>query len=143
MNRGADLGRSGKQAAKKYSDPHLGGYIEWNPVRAGIVKHPQDYPWTSYHHRALGRADALLDEDPCYTGLGSSPMERQKAYEAWVAAHIRDGEWDQIRTATQRGRVIAREDFQRQMEVKVGRRVVGESRGRPKKIRPADHENVL
>ncbi|MFQ5882712.1 MAG: hypothetical protein ACE5I9_09620 [Candidatus Methylomirabilales bacterium] len=70
-------------------------------------------------------------------------MERQKAYEAWVASGIREGEWDQIRAATQRGRVIAREDFQKQIKGMVGRRLVGESRGRPKKIRPATHENVL
>jgi len=118
-------------------------YIEWNPVRAGIVTHPRDYPWTSYLHRALGRADALLDEDPWYTGLGSSPMERQRAYEEWVETHIRDGEWDQIRTATQRGRVIAREEFQKQVEARVGRRLVGETRGRRKKKQPGTRENVL
>ena len=118
-------------------------YIEWNPVRAGLVAHPRDYRWGSYPHRALGRVDALLGEDPWYTGLGSSPMERQRAYEGWVASQIGDGEWDQIRNATRRGRVIAREAFQKQIEAKVGRRLVGESRGRPRKIRPSSLEKVL
>jgi putative transposase len=118
-------------------------YIERNPVRAGIVKHPWDYPWTSYHHRALGAADPLLDEDPWYTGLGSSPMERQKAYEAWVGSPIRDGELDQIRTATQRGRVIAGQEFQREIQARIGRRLLGESRGRRRKMRALTHEKVL
>jgi putative transposase len=118
-------------------------YIEWNPVRAGIVKHPRDYRWSSYQHRALGSTDGLLDQDPWYAGLGGSATERQKAYEAWVAAEIREGEWDTVRAATQRGRVIAREEFQKQVEVRVGRRLVGETRGRRKKKQPGTHENVL
>lgn len=118
-------------------------YIEWNPVRAGLVTHPRDYPWSSYHHRALGIGDPLLDEDPWYAGLGSSPRERQQAYAAWLASGIRAKEWEQIRAATQRGRVIAKEEFQKQVEAKVGRRLVGESRGRPRKIRQASREKVL
>ncbi|MGC2047550.1 MAG: transposase, partial [Gallionella sp.] len=30
-------------------------YIELNPVRAGMVAHPSEYPWSSYHHNALGQ----------------------------------------------------------------------------------------
>lgn len=40
-------------------------YIELNPVCAGMVRHPRDYRWSSYHGRAIGRPDPLLDEDPC------------------------------------------------------------------------------
>ena len=29
-------------------------YIELNPVRAGMVAAPQDYPWSSYRRNALG-----------------------------------------------------------------------------------------
>ena len=29
-------------------------YIELNPVRAGMVAHPRDYAWSSYHHNAQG-----------------------------------------------------------------------------------------
>jgi putative transposase len=47
-------------------------YIEFNPVRAGIVAHPKDYRWSSYHRRVLGSTDRLLDEDPWYKGLRTS-----------------------------------------------------------------------
>jgi len=29
-------------------------YIELNPVRAGMVKHPSEYPWSSFHSNAMG-----------------------------------------------------------------------------------------
>jgi putative transposase len=29
-------------------------YIELNPVRATMVKHPAEYPWSSYRANALG-----------------------------------------------------------------------------------------
>ena len=32
-------------------------YIELNPERAGMVRHPRDYRWSSYQANALGKAD--------------------------------------------------------------------------------------
>jgi putative transposase len=36
-------------------------YIEANPVRAGIVKSPKEYKWSSYKSRVFGEENALLD----------------------------------------------------------------------------------
>jgi len=36
-------------------------YIEYNPARAKIVLSPEDYPWSSYKARVLGKSDCLLD----------------------------------------------------------------------------------
>ena len=36
-------------------------YVEFNPVRAGIVSNPEDYPWSSYRSRMLGQKDIILD----------------------------------------------------------------------------------
>lgn len=55
-------------------------YIELNPVRAGMVCHPREYRWSSYHGRAMGRPDHLLDEDAWYVTLGDSPQARAAAY---------------------------------------------------------------
>jgi putative transposase len=118
-------------------------YIELNSVRAGLVRHPREYRWSSYGHRALGRTDELLDEDPWYAGLGRSAEERQRAYRKWMEASINEGEWEQIRRATQRGRVVGKEGFQEEIGGRIGRRVVGETRGRPRKGRLDIHENVL
>ena len=35
-------------------------YIELNPVRAGMVAHPSEYPWSSYRCNALGQANILV-----------------------------------------------------------------------------------
>ncbi|MBI3597464.1 MAG: transposase [Nitrospirae bacterium] len=117
-------------------------YIELNPVRAGMVSDPGQYPWSSYLSRALGSPDRLLDEDPWYAGLGRNAQERQRIYGEWVRSGIRKGEWDQIRKATQQGRVIGGEGFKKQVERVLGRRVVGELRGRPRTASVAP-ENVL
>jgi putative transposase len=36
-------------------------YVEYNPVRAGIVSRPEDYKWSSYRARVLGEKSDLLD----------------------------------------------------------------------------------
>lgn len=36
-------------------------YIEANPVRAGLVSSPTDYPWSSYKERIFGNKNGLLD----------------------------------------------------------------------------------
>ena len=35
-------------------------YIELNPVRANIVEHPADYPWSSFRANAQGAKDVLI-----------------------------------------------------------------------------------
>jgi len=35
-------------------------YIELNPIRAGIVKKPEDYAYSSYHANALGKPDSVV-----------------------------------------------------------------------------------
>ena len=62
-----------------------GRYIERNPVRAKMVKDLKDYPWSSYLAYAYGRHDSLLDEDPYYSQLGSTPADRQLAYREFVS----------------------------------------------------------
>lgn len=78
-------------------------YIELNPVLAGLVHHPRDYRWSSYHRRALGRPDDLVDEDPWYISLGNTTEDRARAYTHWLEASISDKEWELIRRATQQG----------------------------------------
>ncbi|MDH4174126.1 MAG: hypothetical protein OEW90_12505 [Betaproteobacteria bacterium] len=55
-------------------------YIEMNPVRAGLVRHPAHYRWSSYRGNALGEADALLTPHALYCALGRSDEERRAAY---------------------------------------------------------------
>jgi hypothetical protein len=90
-----------------------------------MVRHPGEYRWSSYRGRACGIPDALLDADPWYTGLGTHATARQQAYQAWVDSSMPANEWAHIRQATQRGRMIGAEQFQREIEAMLGRRLVG------------------
>lgn len=58
-------------------------------------------------------------------------------------SQISQGEWEKIRQATQRGRLIGQEKFQKQVEAMTGRRLVGKARGRPKKAAATTIEIVL
>ena len=37
-------------------------YIEYNPLRAGLVSRPEEYKWSSYKARMLGKDNKLLDQ---------------------------------------------------------------------------------
>jgi putative transposase len=41
-----------------------GLYLEHNPVKAGMVSQPEEYPWSSYGHWVGMRKDPLLSEHP-------------------------------------------------------------------------------
>ena len=55
-------------------------YGDMNPVRAGMVRWPREWPWSSHDHYALGRTNPLIADSPAYLSLGRSPGERQRAY---------------------------------------------------------------
>ena len=40
-------------------------YIELNPVRANMVKHPAEYPWSSYHRNALDKEIQVITPHQC------------------------------------------------------------------------------
>ena len=55
-------------------------YIELNPVRAGMVRHPGGYRWSSHQSNALGRPDPLITQHELYRALGDGPGQRRSAY---------------------------------------------------------------
>jgi putative transposase len=61
-----------------------GRYIERNPLAAGLVQQPWDYPWSSCRYYALGEANALLRENPCYTDLATSGQGRQRLWREFL-----------------------------------------------------------
>jgi putative transposase len=55
-------------------------YIELNPVRAKMVTHPGEYPWSSYRHNAMGIKIGMLTEHELYIRLGSTYSACLQAY---------------------------------------------------------------
>jgi putative transposase len=62
------------------------GYIELNPVRAGMVTDPRAYRWSSYRANAEGAGDALVTPHAAYCALGRSREQRCAAYRRLVAS---------------------------------------------------------
>jgi putative transposase len=81
-------------------------YIELNPVRAALVRSPDEHPWCSYQALGRGAADALVTPHPLYLGLGASPRERQLAYRQLCASELTRAELASIREALRSGRVV-------------------------------------
>ncbi len=63
-------------------------YIELNPLRARIVLHPADYPWSSYRNHANGQVDPLVVDHEAFLRLGRTPAERQHSYRALASTNL-------------------------------------------------------
>jgi putative transposase len=98
-------------------------YIELNPVRAGMVNSPQDYPWSSYRHNAQGRHDSLLQMHSVFQRLGPDKLSRHDAYSRLFRGALGPGDLERIRCATERGTVIGNDRFREQIEKVLKRRI--------------------
>lgn len=72
-------------------------YIELNPVRAGIVRSPERFRWSSYGRNALGRPDALVTEHSSYTALGADLAARATEYREMFKTALSPDQLTQIR----------------------------------------------
>lgn len=112
-------------------------YIELNPVRAGRVAHPKDYPWSSYRRNAQGEsglnADWLTGHEE-YLRLGRNEADRQIAYRQLFLAAISDTDLADIRDST-KGWALGGERFREQIEALGWRRAASKGVGRPRKIK--------
>ncbi len=105
-----------------------GKYIELNPVRAKIVRHPSEYEHSSYDYYAEGRHDPLITRDPTFDLLGDSEEERRAAYRALVIdPKLVDSE--KLRSHL----YLGSEAFIETMEKRFGIKNVALRRGRPLK----------
>lgn len=89
-------------------------YIELNPVRAGMVKDPGDYAWSSYRSHAFGRPTQLWKPHDRYLALGNSPQTRQLAYRELIADSLDSEVINDIRHCTQKGLILGTEEFRQQ-----------------------------
>ena len=81
-------------------------YIELNPVRAGMVSHPAEYPWSSYAANSQGRLDPMIGPHPAYVGLAENIEHRLLAYGELLNAPLDVRLVEEIRKATRGGYVV-------------------------------------
>lgn len=108
-------------------------YIELNPVRAGMVSAPGQYPYSSYRHHALGKPDPLLSPHAIYLDLHRDPAARQRAYRALFRDIFSEKLLNRLRDNTNACTVIGNDRFKVQIAMMLGRAVPSGKRGRPKK----------
>lgn len=63
---------------------YCGKYIELNPVRAEIVKLPEEYSFSSYGYYSKGLYDSIVSPSPVYMELSDSEEIRRKRYTEFV-----------------------------------------------------------
>jgi putative transposase len=106
-------------------------YVELNPVRAGMVRHPGDYAYSSYHHNATGKSDNLLTEHSVYRSLATALEQRQAAYRALFGDEIGPDVLELVRDATNACRILGNDRFKDRIEARLGRSVRRGKVGRP------------
>jgi putative transposase len=108
-------------------------YVELNPVRTKLVRHPRDYVWSSYRANALGKTDELVTPHAQYRRLGQNATARQAAYRQLFRAKIAVADLEAIREATNKAWVLGSDRFKAKIETLSGRRTAPLPKGRPRK----------
>ncbi len=113
-------------------------YLELNPVRAGLVERPGDYPWSSYRAHAQGQVDPVIEDHSEYLALGDTSESRQQAYRELFRHQVPDADLHVIRATAQRGVPLGNDRFRESVERQLRRRISYRPRGRPRK--PTEEE---
>lgn len=108
-------------------------YIDLNPVRAGMVAHPADYPWSSYRLVAGYEPNAWITLHPALHVSGNTEAARRKAYEDYVADGCNEAEIELIRSAVNRNQLTGDERFRTKISRRIGRKMESRGPGRPRK----------
>jgi putative transposase len=108
-------------------------YIELNPVRASLVTEPASYPWSSYHHNALGRKSKLVSPHELYSRLGDDPTSRQSAYRALFEEVLGSDDLGEVRKATHGNTALGTQEFTEQLAQFLRRPITPREVGRPRK----------
>mgnify|MGYP000055981782 CR=1 FL=1 len=91
-------------------------YIERNPVRAGLVSHPEDYPWSSARAHLFGSNDNIL-----------SPLPLAYKLEDWQG-YLSETECEHdlrtFRESNRGGRPLGSKFFLKRIETELGIRVL-------------------
>ena len=103
-------------------------YTELNPVRAGMVAEPDDYPWSSAAaHCEPDRPDASLEMQP-WREVWNATLWRE-----YLRAADADADAEALRRSTHTGRPLGAPDFVADLERVLRRPLAPQKGGRPAK----------
>jgi len=100
-------------------------YIELNPVRAGLVSIPEDYPWSSAKAHMKGRNDDLVKVQPL--------LRMVDDWRQFLSGDVSDEEYELLQRHERTGRPLGSMSFIERLENKLSRILTPQKGGRPKK----------
>ncbi|MBN1006601.1 transposase [Amphritea pacifica] len=103
-------------------------YIELNPVRAGMVKSPVDYGWSSYAAHYNGA------ETDRYTDNSKMKGFKGVEYESYICGRVDQDETVLLRESVNRNQLTGNSRFIDEIEAITGRRYERRGQGRPARV---------
>ena len=100
-------------------------YIELNPVRAGLVSIPEEYPWSSAKAHMKGRNDDLVKVQPL--------LRMVDDWRQFLSGDVSDEEYELLQRHERTGRPLGGTSFIERLENKLSRILTPQKGGRPKK----------
>ena len=104
-------------------------YVELNPVRANMVEHPSEYPWSSYRCNAVGIEDSLVSGHQIYRRLGVTTELRYEYYQSLFERSVPDKTIEDIRNATNKAWVLGSDYFVSEIEEMLNRQSMPKEQG--------------
>ena len=101
-------------------------YVELNPVRAGLVKKPEDWGWSSARAHMKGKDDILVQAKPLLDIV-------TKTWKKFLSFDLQDFEMELFRKHERTGRPLGEDSFIEKMEVLLGRQLTPQKPGPKKK----------
>lgn len=111
--------------------------LDLNPVRAGMVVDPRDFPWSSHAHYVGLSPDRLVTPHARYWQLGNTPFAREAAYAELVQAGLPAPLQQALTQAALSGWALGDESFIAQLQKQTPRRPSRSRAGRPRSPAPS------
>ena len=102
-------------------------YIKLNPVKAGLVSMPEQYPWSSAKAHLTGKDDDLVKVIPL--------LEMVDDWQQFLSNDVSDKECALLQRHERTGRPLGSERFIAQLENTLSRILTPQKGGRPRKAR--------
>lgn len=122
----------GRFASFIMDEPYLlaaARYVELNPVRAKLVEHPRQWPWSSARAHLKGRDDRLVKVAPLLAMVGD--------WKAFLRSALAEEELRDLREHGRTGRPLGSSSFLDRLEGLVGRVLKRQKPGpKPKSRKP-------
>jgi REP element-mobilizing transposase RayT len=102
-------------------------YVHLNPVRAGVVAAPEEYPWSG-HHAYLGTVTfPWLTTDWVLSQFSGTLKEARKGYGSFVSDGFRGERRSEFHSGNREGRILGDDTFVEHALVQAGQQLGGDT----------------